>query len=125
MMKNKTLLLSLFIPAFFTSVAASAETYDDCVLKGLDGVTSDFIAKQVVKSCENKYSKSASNEPAVLEKAKTTTITIGDRTQWKIPVPAGDYVKTGSRIRYKGNINQAYEIYENVESLVILYFIFK
>ena len=115
-MKNLTLLLSLFIPAFFTSVAASAETYDDCVLKGLDGVTSDFIAKQVVKSCESKYSKSASKEPAAPEKAKMTTIVVGDRTKWKIPVPAGDYVKTGSRIRFEGNVNQAYEIYENVEN---------
>ena len=86
-MKNKILLLSLCIPAFFTSLAASAETYDDCILKGLDGVTSDFIAKQVVKSCENKYSKSASNESDVPEKPKSTTIEVGSSKKWKIPVP--------------------------------------
>ena len=115
MMKNKILLLSLCIPAFFTSVAASAETYDDCVLKGLDGVTSDFIAKQVVKSCESKYLKSASNEPAVPPKPKSTTIEVGSDTKWKIPVPAGEYVKTGSRTHYGNTVPQVYEIYEHIE----------
>ncbi|MDA9132591.1 hypothetical protein N9K58_04935 [Alphaproteobacteria bacterium] len=114
-MKNKILLLSLCIPAFFTSVATSAETYDDCVLKGLDGVTSDFIAKQVVKSCESKYLKSASNEPAVPPKPKSTTIEVGYDTKWKIPVPAGEYVKTGSRTMYGQTVPLVFEIYEHIE----------
>ena len=114
-MKNKTLLLSICIPAFLTSFAAAAETYDDCVLKGLDGVTSDFIAKQVVKSCENKYLKSATNEPAVPPKPKSTTIEVGYDTKWKIPVPAGEYVKTGSRTMYGQTVPLVFEIYEHIE----------
>jgi hypothetical protein len=123
-MKNKTLLLSLCIPAFFTSVAASAETYDDCVLKGLDGVTSDFIAKQVVKSCENKYSKSSSNEPVVPEKPESTTIEVGSSTKWKIPVPVGEYVKTGSRTHYGNSAPQVYEIYEHIEDGKLRYLLY-
>jgi hypothetical protein len=123
-MKNKILLLSLCIPAFFTSLAASAETYDDCVLKGLDGVTSDFIAKQVVKSCENKYLKSSSNEPVVPEKPKTTTIEVGSSTKWKIPVPAGEYVKTGSRTHYGNSAPQVHEIYEHIKDGKLRYLLY-
>jgi len=73
------------------------ETYDDCILKGLDGITSDFITKQVVKGCENKYSKSASNEPSVPEKPMSATIDVGYDIKWKTPVFAGEYVKTEQR----------------------------
>ena len=115
-MKFKVLMLSICFSAFLTSFAVSAETYDDCVLKGLDGVTSDYIAKQVVKSCENKYLKAASNESIETEKPKISTIEIGHSAKWKIPVPPGNYVKTGSRTHHGGSVPQVFEIYENIEN---------
>lgn len=115
-MTSKPVLIAFLISNFLVSAAASAENYDDCVLKGLDGVTSDFIAKQVVTSCENKYIKSASNEPAVPSRPKLTTIEVGHSTKWKIPVPAGDYVKTGSATDYSASVPLVYEIFENVEN---------
>ena len=115
MKHNKFFIASILLSAVI-STNASAETYDDCVLKGLSGVSSDYIAKQVVKSCENKHLKSASNKANAPQTPKTTTIEVGGSTKWKIPVPEGNYVKTGSRTHHANGAPQVYEIYENIEN---------
>ena len=78
----------------------NAKTYDDCILNGLKNVSSDLIAKQIIKSCENKYLKSISTENKAAELPKITFIEIGHSTKWKIPVPAGNYIKTADRTDY-------------------------
>lgn len=112
-LKKILFLLSSFI---FLSVSfANAKTYDDCILNGLKNVTNDFIAKQIVKSCENKYSKLTSIETKATVLPKITFIEIGHSTKWKIPVPAGNYIKTADRTDYGQTVPRIYQIWENIE----------
>jgi len=106
----------LLISLIFLNVSfANAETYDDCILNGLKNVTNDFIAKQIVQSCENKYSKSTSIESKAAVLPKITSIEVGHDTKWKIPVPEGNYVRTAQRIEYGQTVPRVYEIWENIE----------
>ena len=114
-LKLKKIVFSLISLIFLNVSFANAETYDDCILNGLKNVTNDFIAKQIVKSCENKYSKSTSIESKAAVLPKITSIEVGHDTKWKIPVPEGNYVRTAQRTDYGNSSPQIYEIWEHIE----------
>ena len=93
---------------------ALADTYDDCILNGLKGVSSDFIAKQIMASCKNKYSKTTS--PAKIQLPKMSSIEVGDQTKWKVPVPAGNWEKTATRVHYGAGSPLVFEIWSDIEN---------
>ena len=97
-----------FYMSFWPSISL-ADTYDDCVLTGLKGVASDFIAKQVMASCKNKYSKTTSSEKVQLP--KMSSIEVGGQTKWKVPVPTGNWTKTATRTQNGGTVPLVYEMW--------------
>lgn len=117
-----------FFTAFYISFWPSislADTYDDCVLTGLKGVSSDFVAKQVMASCKNKYSKTTSSEKIQLP--KMSSIEVGGQTKWKVPVPTGNWTKTATRTHYGGTVPLVYEMWSDIENnqvkhLIYLYY---
>jgi hypothetical protein len=55
MLVMKKLLLLLFIPALAIGQEADYESYDDCILDRLAGISSDLAAQALIKACENKF----------------------------------------------------------------------
>lgn len=44
-----------------------ASNYDECVLESMKGVTSDVVAKEIIRSCRNKFPEKKPNDTEVSE----------------------------------------------------------
>jgi hypothetical protein len=58
---KKLLLLLLLLPALAFAQDIEYETYDECILDRLAGISSDIAAQAIIQSCENKYSPESIN----------------------------------------------------------------
>jgi hypothetical protein len=52
---KKLLLLLLLLPALAIGQQAEYESYDDCILDRLAGISSDIAAQAIIEACETKY----------------------------------------------------------------------
>lgn len=72
----------IFITLLFTPLLANAwnlfgpKNYDDCILEGMKGVTSDLAARNIMNSCREKFpSKSLSCEAQELNQLERKSVT--------------------------------------------------
>jgi len=66
-MTYKSYVLLLFAVIPFTAYAGWFEPsdYDDCILKSMKGVTSDVAARQIMRSCGQKFPPIIDGNPSI------------------------------------------------------------
>lgn len=107
------LLIFILSQLLFVSYAKS-ETLDDCILNGLEGVTSDYIAEQIIKSCNNKFKNTKSTQQEDI--SEHSYLTVGRNKKWTLKVPAGKYELTAKSSMMAANVGFYWEIYESFEN---------